>query len=137
MIRLKNSVNSSAEMSLTPLIDMVFLLIIFFLLTTRFITEEGISVKLPQADSTTPQTQREITVYVSKEGRVFIGNRAITLHQLYYELRSLIGSDRDKLVVIKADRNAILNKVVKVMDVAKTAGAARLCIATRKEGYGE
>ncbi|GAB6163647.1 biopolymer transporter ExbD [Desulfothermus naphthae] len=137
MIRLKNSINNIEEMSLTPLVDMVFLLIIFFLLTTRFITEEGISVKLPQADSTTPQTQREITLYVSKEGRVFIGNRLLTLHQLYYELRSLIGSDRDKLVVIKADREAILNKVVKVMDVAKTAGAARLCIATRKEGYGE
>ncbi|MBW2039262.1 MAG: biopolymer transporter ExbD [Deltaproteobacteria bacterium] len=133
MIRLKKNAKNGAEVPLTPLIDMVFLLIIFFLLTTRFITEEGISVKLPQADSTTPQTQKEITVYVSKEGRVFIGNRELTLHQLHYELRSLIGTDRDKLVVIKADRNVILNKAVKVMDVAKTAGAARLCIATKKE----
>ncbi len=137
MIKLKNNVNNTTKISLTPLIDMVFLLIIFFLLTTRFITEEGISVKLPQARSTTPQTQKEITVYVTKEGRVFIGNRELTLPQLYHELKFLIGSDKNKLVVIKADRNVILNKVVKVMDIAKTAGAARLCIATRKEEYGE
>jgi len=137
MIKLKNNVNNTTKISLTPLIDMVFLLIIFFLLTTRFITEEGISVKLPQARSTTPQTQKEITVYVTKEGRIFIGNRELTLPQLYHELKFLISSDKNKLVVIKADRNVILNKVVKVMDIAKTAGAARLCIATRKEEYGE
>ncbi|MDL1957738.1 MAG: biopolymer transporter ExbD [Candidatus Desulfofervidus auxilii] len=137
MIRLKNNVNNGTKISLTPLIDMVFLLIIFFLLTTRFITEEGISVKLPQARSTTPQTQREITVYVTKEGRIFIGNRELTLPQLYHELRILIGSDKNKLVVIKADREVILNKVVKVMDIAKTAGAAKLCIAARREEYDE
>jgi biopolymer transport protein ExbD len=137
MIRLKRDIKIQTRVPLTPLIDMVFLLIIFFLLTTRFITEEGISVKVPQADSTTPQTQREITVYVSKDGRAFIGGQELTFDQLYFKLRHLIGPDKDKLVVVKADREVILNKAVRVMDIAKTAGAARLCIATRKENEAD
>ncbi len=133
MLKLRSTRKIHARVPLTPLIDMVFLLLIFFLLTTRFITEEGISVKLPQADSTTPQIQREITVCVSKDGRIFIGKKEYTLVELYDKLKELIGSDKDKLVVVKADKEVILDKAVKVMDIAKTAGAARLCIATEKE----
>lgn len=133
MLKLRSTRKIEARVPLTPLIDMVFLLLVFFLLTTRFITEEGISVKLPQASSTTPQPQREITVYVSKEGRIFIGKKEYTLVELYDKLKELIGSDKGKLVVVKADKEVILDKAVKVMDMAKTAGAAKLCIATEKE----
>lgn len=133
MITLKNNTKTVAGVPLTPLIDMVFLLIIFFLLTTSFITEEGISIKLPHADSATPQAQREITVHVSKEGKVFIGRKEFTLMELHEEIRSLVGSDKGQSVVVKADRDVALNKAVRVMDIAKTAGAARLFIATQKE----
>lgn len=132
MLKLRSTRKVEARVQLTPLIDMVFLLLVFFLLTTRFITEEGISVKLPQADSTTPQIQREITVCVSKDGGIFIGKKEYTLVELYDKLKELIGSDKHKLVVVKADKEVILDKAVKVMDIAKTAGAARLCIATEK-----
>jgi biopolymer transport protein ExbD len=118
---------------LTSLIDIVFLLLIYFLLTTNFIVDEGITIKLPQAQAGAPQTQKEITVTVDREGRPFILDREIPMDQLFAELKQRIGGEPDRLVVIKADRAVILNKAVKVMDLAKAAGAGRLCLATEKD----
>jgi biopolymer transport protein ExbD len=108
------------------------MLLIFFLLTTNFLVDEGITIKLPQAKASAPQTQQEITVYVDREGRAFIANQEVPLDQLFKRLKQLIGGESDRLVVVKADRGTILNKVVKVMDLAKAAGAGRLCLATEK-----
>ena len=118
---------------LTSLIDIVFMLLIYFLLTTNFMVDEGIKVKLPQAKAAAPQTQQEITIYVDRDGRAFFMNKEISLNILFSELKKMIGADKDRLVVIKADRAVILNKAVKVMDLAKAAGAGRLCLATEKE----
>jgi len=121
------------QVPLTSLIDIVFLLLVYFLLTTNFMVDEGIKIKLPQAQAAAPQTQQEITVYVDKEGRSFLIDQEIPLDLLFKRLKEMIGGQEDRLVVVKADRSVILNKVVKVMDVAKSAGAGRLCLATEKD----
>jgi biopolymer transport protein ExbD len=121
------------QVPLTSLIDIVFLLLVYFLLTTNFMVDEGIKVKLPQAQAAAPQTQQEITIYVDKEGRSYLMNQEIPLDLLFKRLKEMIGEQEDRLVVVKADRSVILNKVVKVMDVAKSAGAGRLCLATEKD----
>lgn len=118
---------------LTPLIDIVFMLLIYFLLTTSFMVDEGIKVKLPQAKASSPQTQKEITVYVDRDGRAYIHNKPVPDELLFKKLKQMIGSRADKLVVVKADRAVALNKAVRVMDLAKAAGAGRLCLATEKE----
>ncbi len=118
---------------LTALIDIVFLLLVYFLLTTNFMVDEGIKIKLPQAKASSPQTEQEITVYVDREGRTYIQNKEIALVNLYSHLKKMIGSRKDRLVVIRADRGIVLNKAVKVMDLAKAAGAGRLCLATEKD----
>jgi len=121
------------QMPLTSLIDIVFLLLIYFLLTTNFMVDEGIKIKLPQAKASAPQTEQEITIYVDREGKAFLENQEVPLGNLFAKLKEMIGGRKDKLVVIKANRSVILNKAVKVMDVAKAAGAGKLCLATEKE----
>lgn len=121
------------QMPMTSLIDIVFMLLIYFLLTTNFMVDEGIKIKLPQAKAAVPQTQQEITIYVDRDGRAYLMNRETPLNILFAELKTLIGGKKDKLVVIKADRAVVLNHAVKVMDIAKAAGAERLCLATEKE----
>ncbi|WDN88681.1 biopolymer transport protein ExbD [Desulfosarcina sp. BuS5] len=118
---------------LTSLIDIVFMLLIYFLLTTSFMVDEGIKIKLPQAKAAAPQTQQEITVYVDREGRAFLENKEVPQEMLFKRLKEMIGGQQDRLVVVKADRSVVLNKAVKVMDLAKAAGAARLCLATEKD----
>ena len=111
---------------LTSLIDIVFMLLIYFLLTTNFMVDEGITIKLPQAKAAAPQTQQEITIYVDKDGRTFLGDKEVAINNLLSELEKKIGGQKDRLVVIKADREVVLDKAVRGMDLAKSAGAGRL-----------
>jgi len=117
---------------LTSLIDIVFLLLIYFLLTTNFIVEEGITIKLPDAKASAPQIRQEITVTVDEEGKAYVADTKIPLDQLFTRIKEMIGNDKDRLVIIKADKTVILNKAVRVMDIAKAAGASRLSLATEK-----
>jgi len=121
------------QVPLTSLIDIVFLLLIYFLLTTNFMVEEGIKIKLPQAKAAAPQTEEVITVYVDQQGRAFLGTQEVSIARLFDRLKEMIGGQENKLVVIRADRAVMLNKAVKVMDIAKAAGAGRLCLATEKD----
>jgi biopolymer transport protein ExbD len=109
------------------------MLLIYFLLTTNFMVDEGIKIKLPQARASASITQEEITVYVDREGRAYIKNVRVAEDQLFGQLKQLIGGQADALVMVKADRLVELSRAVKVMDLAKAAGAERLCLATEKE----
>ena len=122
----------TVQMPLTSLIDIVFLLLVYFLLTTNFLVDEGIDVKLPRAEASSPQTQTEITVYLDAEGRAFLENQPVTLDDLFKRIQGLVNGAEDRLVMIKADRAVVLDKAVQVMDVVKAAGAGRLCLATEK-----
>lgn len=133
LVHRKRKVRLQVQMPLTSLIDIVFLLLIYFLLTTNFMVDEGIKIKLPQARASAPQTEEVITVYVDEQGRAYLREREVPLNELLDRLREMIGTERDRLVVVRADRSVILNHAVKVMDVAKAAGAGRLCLATEKE----
>jgi biopolymer transport protein ExbD len=133
LVHPKQRARMGVQVPLTSLIDIVFLLLIYFLLTTNFMVEEGIKVKLPQAKASAPQTEEVITVYVDRQGRAFLGTREVSMAALFDGLKEMLNGKKDKLVVVRADRAVILNKAVKVMDVAKAAGAGRFCLATEKE----
>ena len=95
-------------------------------------SEEGVNITLPQAKASAPQIEEEITVYIDQEGRILLKNQEISLPKLFDALQEMIGGKSDIVVMVKADRSAIVDKVVKVMDVAKAAGAGRLILATEK-----
>jgi biopolymer transport protein ExbD len=118
---------------LTSLIDIVFLLLIYFLLTTNFMVDEGIQVKLPQANATSPQTEKEIIIYVDSSGNVFMDNRTVPLNALFTLVKGKLGKNSGVPVVIKADKSVMLNNAVRVMDVVKAAGADHLVLATEKQ----
>jgi len=124
---------SAVQLPLTSLIDIVFLLLIYFLLTTNFLVDEGIAIKLPQAKAAAPQTEEVITIIVDAAGDAYIENQKISPAALFDRLQALMGPNRDEMVVVRADRTVMLNRVVKVMDIAKAAGAGRLCLATEKD----
>jgi biopolymer transport protein ExbD len=133
LIRRERKNRFQVQVPLTGLIDIVFLLLIYFLLTTNFLVDEGIKIKLPQASASAPQTEEVITVYVDKEGRIYLGTQEVSYAVLFDSLKEKMGGRENSLVVVRADRAVILNKAVKVMDIAKAAGAGRLCLATEKE----
>jgi len=134
LVHRKAKTRYQIQMPLTSLIDIVFMLLIYFMLTANFIVDEGIDVKLPQAKqaSTQEEISEEITVYVDKDGGAYINDKLISYDDLLPTLQKMIANQTDRLVIIKADRAVVLNSAVRVMDIAKAAGASKLYIATEK-----
>lgn len=119
---------------LTSLIDIVFLLLIYFLLTTNFLVDEGIKVQLPKADASSPQLHKELVVFVDGQGQTWIGQKRVPEVQLFSEIKTALAQRERKEVIIKADRSLVLNKAVRVMDMVKAAGAEKMSLATEKHG---
>jgi len=128
-----------ARIEITPLVDMVLLLLIFFMLSTTFIVTPGIKVNLPKASAEkVSREQKEVRLIITEDNRVFLEKTVVTMNELERKLRGVAQKNPQTLVIIQADAKALHGKVVEVMDAAKTSGLSRLAIATKpKEGEGE
>lgn len=126
-------------MDMTPIIDTVFNLLIFFALSLNFITSPGIQVKLPRASVEQFPTERtEVVVAITKEGSLFLDQQRTTLSALYEKLERMTPESKEKgLVIIQGDEKALHGMVVEVLDAVKRAGWARLAIATQPEEKGK
>ena len=121
----------SAGLDLTPMIDVVFLLVIFFMVSTTFITlESGLPVDLPQSKNSLSQTGELPTVTINKMQQVFIGDVSIEEEDLVKALKSRIAILESSVVVLRADSEVPHGFVVRVMDLIKRSGAERIAIAT-------
>ncbi|MBI2619623.1 MAG: biopolymer transporter ExbD [Ignavibacteriales bacterium] len=120
-----------AMFSHSSLTDIVFLLLIFFLLSSSFVIQSGIKVQLPKSESAEMESQRQIIVTVTEKGSIFLNDKLISLETLGGQLAPLVERDREKIVIIKADQTVSLQSAVQVMDIAKGVGASRLLIATQ------
>ncbi|WP_300671870.1 biopolymer transporter ExbD [Desulfoluna sp.] len=118
---------------LTALIDMVFMLLIYFLLTMGFMVDEGIGIKLPEAGQASRTMPRDLVVAVTQEGTFFWEGTQVSLFELEQKLTAIPGLTTDTRIVIRADRGTRVNSVVQIMDLAKTVGAASFCLATEDE----
>jgi|SRR6056297_1651075 len=122
-------------LSLTPLIDVVFLLLIFFLVTSEFEDEERrLDIVLPSATSAVPMTSkpREIVVDVDAEGDIFMRGEPTSLDALQRLLQSAVASNpTNQAVVIRADRAAQFQPVVSVMDVCNRTGISDYSVTTQ------
>ncbi len=126
------------NINLTPLIDVVFLLLIFFMITTTFTRESHLSISLPEASTDAPEAAPDvemIDVVVGAEGQFSVNGQPLVTSDALTLKRAVIklaGEERDLPFVITADANARHQAVVTVMDVAGQLGFSRLSIATQQ-----
>ena len=118
----------SVELNIAPLIDVVFQLLLFFVLTTSYVTNPGIEVALPKAASAVPVQKEHIELYITKENAVYYNNEKVTLDNLKKRLENM--SSLSKTVILKADKSVELGMVVQVIDVVKQTDIKDLVIAT-------
>jgi biopolymer transport protein ExbD len=124
----------TAPPDVTPLIDIIFQLVIFFMVTTNFITTPGIEVDLPRSSADTIlREDNDIKVWVKADGQVLIDEEPATLSQLR---KTFSDAGKDAQVVIKADKEVDHGRVVQVMDLARSNGLSRLAIATEANVAG-
>lgn len=119
------------RVDLTSMVDMVFLLLIFFMISTTFVDTSGIKVKLPQSSShAVVKSPKEIKVYISKEGAIFFKNRQVSAEELSSLLKDYGKKTGAMTFLLLADKDSRHGRVVQVMDIARGAGFPRLAIAT-------
>jgi len=116
---------------IAPLIDIVFLLLIFFMLTANFIMQPGIKITLPTAKTAKPQEEEKIIVFISQENEIFLNDKQISIEALRTALQEKLEVSQRKSVSLKADEKINLGLAVKVMDIAKQANAEGLVISTQ------
>ena len=129
------------ELNITPLIDIVFLLLIFFMVSTTFQKESQLNVQLPEATEQAPaQPTEPVEIVISADGQYAIGGRKLSdnsLGTVIEALRQASEGDRDRPLVVRADARTPHQAVVRAMDAAARLGLQRLSIATARQPRGE
>jgi biopolymer transport protein ExbD len=117
--------------NLTPLIDIVFLLLVFFMLTAHFVKDQSLDIALPEADSAENlEEQGALEIVINNEGEILIDMKLITPDELDASLQQGLQSRSNKQVILRGDKDSKLDLTVRVMDAARKAGAESLYIIT-------
>ena len=120
-------------LNIAPMIDVVFLLLLFFMLTSTFLRQPAIRLTLPGSKTARVQPEDNIVIFVAKDGSIYLNQSPILMERLLPELKVRVKKSRKRIVMIKADKESRLGIVVRIMDIAKEAGAKTLSITTRME----
>ena len=125
------------SVNLTPLIDVVFLLLIFFMVSTSFTRETQIELELPKADVEPLETKVDsLEISIDKEGRYFVNGKALvnkSIDTLKRAITSIIESNPDVAVILSADANTPYQSVVTAMDATSQLGITNLKMATQRD----
>ncbi|RFA27985.1 biopolymer transporter ExbD [Alkalilimnicola ehrlichii] len=119
---------------MTSMLDVVFIMLIFFIVTTSFVKESGIEVNQPSAATAERQDHANILIAVSDGGEIWIDRRQVDLRAVRANIERLRMENPDGAVVIQADADSRSGLLVQVMDQARLAGVADVSIAAREEG---
>ena len=134
MIKLKRRGRSVPELMLSPMIDMMFLLLIFFIVSAMYMSElKTIPVKLPVASETIVQSSVKFTVTIKDDGAYWLGDKVIGKSELVNRAKEEQKKDEKFSVVIRADENVQYKAVIGLLDSFKKAGISRVGLATEKE----
>ncbi len=127
-----DSGSQSGEINISPLIDIVFILLIFFIVTTVFLEETGVEVDKPTAASSQQLEKQSILIAITAEGQIYHAGQQLTLQGLRSVLQRKLRNNEDTPVIIRPDTNGRNGRLVAVMDIASQAGAKKVSLATEK-----
>ena len=122
------------EIAIVNLVDVIFILLIFFIMTTTFSKETGLDITKPAAGSAGQLEKENIMIGIGKEGTIHLDERQVDLAMLQAILRRELAEDADRAVVIVSDRDAGMGVVVDVMDECNLAGVRKVSVAANQDG---
>ena len=121
--------DEESQIELTPMLDVVFILLIFFIVTTSFVKESGIEVNRPKADTAEKQERASIFIAIDSEGRIFLQKRKIDIEAVRANIEKLHAESPEGSVVIQADKKSETGVLVQVMDQIRLAGVKNISVS--------
>ena len=131
-MKLISSKTKKVTLNLTSLIDVLFILIIFFTVSSTFLEQPGIELKLPEAESSEGHTAQKIIIYVDKNRNIFLNDDIVSINNLISEVQKLVNLQKDKSIVIKADAEVSHGVIIQVMDLLRKQGIYKIVVSTVK-----
>ncbi|MCG7496018.1 biopolymer transporter ExbD [Vibrio sp. Of7-15] len=122
-----------AQVDLTSMLDIVFIMLIFFIVTSSFVRESGVEVNRPQASHSTSQKDAGIFIAITAANDVYIDKRRVDVERVEATLEHLLLDQPEASLVIQADEHSYNGTVIAVMDAAKGAGIERIALATESK----
>ncbi len=120
---------SAASIDISPMMDMVFILLIFFIVTSTFTKETGVEVTKPQAQSASEVQKENIMIAITREGTIHVNERQVDQGGLQDLLKQMLAQNPDREVVLVADKDSNTGLMVQVLDAANLAGSKKVSIA--------
>lgn len=132
-MRLRQKNHQVDSLDLSPLIDMVFILLIFFMVTTTFVKDMKVDLNRPAAASASASDAKTIRVYIDSANEVYVDNQPIKVWALQSKLRDMLRSSAEKSVLVVSDSNIPVNSLIDVVDECRMSGAKEVAVSTTKE----
>jgi biopolymer transport protein ExbD len=134
-MRLKHRSRRKAALNLTSLIDVLFILIIFFAVSSTFLEQPGIELKLPEAESSEAHVAQKVIVYVDHQENIFLNDKPVNLEELADAVESLVSAQTEKSVVLRADGEAKHGTIITIMDLLRKKGIYKIIVSTEKPSF--
>lgn len=132
-MRYRESKEQVQDLNISPLIDMVFILLIFFMVSTTFVKDMKLELDRPSASSASTASTKAIRLYIDNTGAVYLDGESIRMWVIQSRVRDLLKTKTQKSVLVVTDENVPSGKLVEVVDQARLAGAQDVGVATEKE----
>lgn len=134
MIRYRKRREEDNSIDISPLIDMVFILLIFFMVSATFVKDMDLEINRPQATSSTPSSTKAIRVYIDNTGDTYMDNQPIRVWMIQSKLRDMLRSSTESSVLVVTDESVPSRKLIEVVDQCRLAGAKDVGVVTEAEG---
>ena len=132
MARRHSVQEQDATIDMTPMLDIVFIMLIFFIVTTSFVKEAGLEVRRPPAETAEEQVRGNVMIAISENGDIWMSKRQVQLEQVRLLVEQAKAENPEGSVVIIADERAPTGVVVQVMDQARMGGAEQVAVAAQE-----
>lgn len=133
MMRNNEPAEAETIIDMAPLIDIVFILLIFFMVTTTFVKDMKLDLERPKANSAVAASSKAIRLFIDRNGDTYVDGEAVRLWLIQSKLRDLLSTSSNKIVLVVTDEGVPAGRLVEVVDQARLAGAESVGVATRKE----
>lgn len=132
-MRRRHRQTSSSEIDIAPLIDMVFILLIFFMVSTTFVKDMKVDIQRPGAASASAASTKSLRVQIDQNGDVFVDGNPVRVWMVQSRVREFLESSGSQSVLVVTDRRVAAERLVEVVDQCRLAGASDVGVATEKE----
>ncbi len=132
-MQFKDQKKKRTSINITSLIDVLFILLIFFMVSSSFIEQPGMKLELPAIKSKETVRLENLVINIAKDGSILLGDDRVSLDNLGSQIKKMIPNIKEKTLVLKADKDASHGLIVQVMDIAKRSGLNKIVIGTRIE----